>query len=293
MKNTHTKIKFIEYLFFLTLIVSCQSINDDELPVSSQSKEISLQVINYEQMPFFSTRASSDPKGVITQLSYVLFSNGVKFKELTQDTTATNFGNISLAVPFGSYDLVVIGHNSPSAATINSQENVSFPNNKIYETFYVTKPIVVNETSSSSIELLLKRAIARFRLQVTDNKPKNVKRATFIMSGGGYTFNPKTGTCASKQSQEINIEIPSSYDDKPSLFGINTFLPSEKANINVSVSFKDSANNVLVTRNFENIPMQTNFVTHYAGPIFSSNKGYNIKVDSDWSGTNEYTFNLE
>ena len=77
------------------------------------------------------------------------------------------------------YQLVVIAHNGEGSATITSTEKVTFPNNKVTDTFYYYGDLVVT-SEVQSYDLTLTRAVAMFRMVLTDDEiPSTVTKFKF------------------------------------------------------------------------------------------------------------------
>ena len=84
----------------------------------------------------------------------------------------------------GTCQLVVIAHCCDGSATITSTEKVTFPSNKVTDTFYYYGYLVVTD-ARNSYDLTLIRAVAMFRLVLTDEDiPSNVTRMKFYYTCG-------------------------------------------------------------------------------------------------------------
>ena len=83
------------------------------------------------------------------------------------------------------YQLVVIAHNGEGSATITSTEKVTFPNNKVTDTFYYYGDLIVT-SEVQSYDLTLTRAVAMFRLVLTDDEiPSSVTKFKFYCRDPG------------------------------------------------------------------------------------------------------------
>lgn len=72
----------------------------------------------------------------------------MKVKVVAQKDTDNNFWTIAQTITVGTYRLVVITHNSDSSATITLTEKVTFPSNKVTNTFYYYGNRVVTDSQS-------------------------------------------------------------------------------------------------------------------------------------------------
>ena len=140
------------------------------------------------------TRAATDITKLCSRLNIAVFdADGTKVKTVAQKESDAGYGTVALTLTAGTYRLVVIAHNCDGSATISSTEKVTFPNNKVSDTFYYYGDLVVTDTKQS-YDLTLTRAVAMFRLVLTDESvPSNVAKLKFYYLGGSSTFSPKDG----------------------------------------------------------------------------------------------------
>ena len=260
-----------------------------------------LHFTQYEQESFGSsahrsaTRAATDITELCSRLNIALFdAEGTKVKTVAQKESDANFGTVGLTLTAGTYRLVVIAHNCDGSATISSTEKVTFPNNKVTDTFYYYGDLVVTE-AKQSYDLTLTRAVAMFRLVLTDESvPSSVAKLKFYYIGGSSTFSPKDGYgCVnSKQTEIRSVSSDGVYE-------IYT-LPHTEDDVltKLTVTALDANDNVIKERTFENIPITRNQVTRYTGSFFGSGGGggsssdgtFHLTADPDWDSVNGYTF---
>ena len=242
------------------------------------------------------TRAATDITELCSRLNIAIFdADGTKVKTVAQKESDAGYGTVALTLTAGTYRLVVIAHNCDGSATISSTEKVTFPNNKVTDTFYYYGDLVVTDTKQS-YDLTLTRAVAMFRLVLTDESvPSNVAKLKFYYLGGSSTFSPKDGAgCVnSKQTEIRSVSSDGVYE-------IYT-LPHTEEDVltKLTVTALDANDNVIKERVFENIPITRNQVTRYTGSFFgsggsgggsSSDGTFHLTADPDWDSVNSYTF---
>ncbi len=69
---------------------------------------LSFHVAQFEHIPFnqaVDMSRATDVKQVCTRISLALFKDGVKVKNIHQDTKDTHFGQIDVALPAGTYQV--------------------------------------------------------------------------------------------------------------------------------------------------------------------------------------------
>ena len=198
----------------------------------------------------------------------------------------------------GTYKLVVMAHNCDGSATITSTEKVTFPNNKVTDTFYYYGDLVVT-AEQQTYDLTLTRAVAMFRLVLTDESiPENVAKLKFYYVGGSSTFSPADGYgCVNSKQTELRT-VPAGSADGIT-FEIYT-LPHTEEDVltKLTVTALDANDNTVKERVFENVPVIRNQMTRYTGSFFGEGGGggsissgsFHMTADPDWDSVNGYTF---
>ena len=250
----------------------------------------------FEQEAF--TRAATDITDLCSRLNIALFdAEGTKVKTVTQKEGDSSYGTVALTLTAGTYRLVVIAHNCDGSATITSTEKVTFPNNKVTDTFYYYGDLVVTD-AKQSYDLTLTRAVAMFRLVLTDDAwPSSVTKLKFYYTGGSSTFSPKDGYgCVNSKQTEVRT-VPADFVSGTA-FDIYT-LPHTESDVltKLTVTALDANDNTVKERTFENVPVTRNQVTRYTGSFFgsggtdqTSDGTLRLTADPDWDSVNGYTF---
>ena len=291
-------MKKLMFFFLALLLVGCEkSIIDEkrgqELPADAN---VILHFTQFEQEAF--TRSATDITNLCSRLNIGIFdAEGTKVKTVAQKEGDASYGTVGLALEPGTYRLVVIAHSCDGSATITSTEKVTFPNNKVTDTFYYYGDLVVT-AENQSYDLTLTRAVAMFRLVLTDESiPNNVAKLKFYYLGGSSTFSPKDGYgCVQSKQTEIR-PVPADFVSGTA-FEVYT-LPHTEEDVltKLTVTALDANDDVIMERTFENIPIIRNQVTRYTGSFFGSggtgdtgSGTFRLTADPDWDAVNGYTF---
>ena len=283
-----------KYLFIALalLIAACEKPILDEDIAKKNEANVILHMTQFEQTAF--TRAATDITDLCTRLNIAIFdADGTKVKTVAQKDTDSDFGTVALTLSAGTYQLVVIAHCCDGSATITSTEKVTFPSNKMTDTFYYYGDLVVTD-SQQSYDLTLTRAVAMFRLVLTDEEiPSNVARLKFYYTGGSSTFSPSAGYgCVNSKQTEYRTVAPGL-----TVFDIYT-LPHTEEDVltKLTVTALDANDNTIKERVFENVPVTRNQITRYTGSFFGDGGGttsdgtFRLTADPDWDSVNGYTF---
>ena len=292
-----------KYLFIAlaVLVAACEKpILDEEDAVTRKEANVILHMTQYEQEAFgnsgnrAATRAATDITELCSRLNIAIFDDeGTKVKTVAQKEGDASFGTVALTLAAGTYQLVVIAHNGEGSATITSTEKVTFPNNKVTDTFYYYGDLVVT-SEVQSYDLTLTRAVAMFRLVLTDEEiPSTVTKFKFYYTGGSSTFSPSAGYgCVNSKQTEIR---PVADDGTYEIFT----LPHTEEDVltKLTVTALDANDNTIKERIFENIPVTRNQITRYTGSFFGSGGSgqtsdgtFRLTADPDWDSVNGYTF---
>ena len=287
-------MKKLMYIVLALLLAACEKpvFNETTGKEIPSDANVILHFTQYQQEAF--TRSATDITNLCSRLNIAIFdAEGTKVKTVAQKEGDASYGTVALSLAAGTYRLVVIAHSCDGSATITSTEKVTFPNNKVTDTFFYYGDLVVT-AEKQSYDLTLTRAVAMFRLVLTDESiPSNVAKLKFYYLGGSSTFSPKDGYgCVNSKQTEIR---PVSTEG---IYEIYT-LPHTEEDVltKLTVTALDANDNILKERTFENIPIIRNQVTRYTGSFFGSGGGnstndgtFRLTADPDWDAVNGYTF---
>ena len=287
-------MKKLLFAISILTLTACEKpiLGEDAVGDSPAEANVILRFTQFEQEAF--TRAATDITSLCSRLNIAIFnSEGTKVKTVAQKEGDSDYGTVALSLAEGTYQLVVIAHNCEGSATITSTEKVTFPNNKVTDTFYYYGDLVVT-SETQNYDLTLTRAVAMFRLVLTDEDiPSAVAKFKFYYTGGSSTFSPKDGYgCVNSKQTEIRTVA------SDGVYEIYT-LPHTEEDVltKLTVTALDANDNTIKERIFENVPVVRNQVTRYTGSFFGSGGGgqtgsgsFRMTADPDWDSVNGYTF---
>ena len=287
-------MKKLMYIVLALLLAACEKpvFNETTGKEIPSETNVILHFTQYQQEAF--TRSATDITNLCSRLNIAIFdAEGTKVKTVAQKEGDASYGTVALSLAAGTYRLVVIAHSCDGSATITSTEKVTFPNNKVTDTFYYYGDLVVT-AEKQSYDLTLTRAVAMFRLVLTDDEiPSTVAKLKFYYLGGSSTFSPKDGYgCVNSKQTELR---PVAAD---SIYEIFTMPHTEDDVITkLTITALDADDNALKERTFQNIPITRNQVTRYTGSFFgsggsgsASDGSFSLTADPDWAAINGYKF---
>ena len=293
--NKSDAMKKIFFPLLVLLLAACEKpYQADGEEKSADGANVILRMTQFEQIAF--SRASIDITELCSRLNVAVFgSDGSKVQSVAQKEGDASFGTIAMTIPAGTYKLVVIAHNGDGSATITSTEKVTFPSNKVTDTFYYYGDLVVTD-ATQTYDLTLTRAVAMFRLVLTDETiPSSVAKMKFYYTGGSSTFSPAEGYgCVASKQTEIRT-----VDGGVKTFDIYTMPHTEEDVLTkLTVTALDANDNVVKEQIFENIPITRNQITRYSGTFFSggggnapaSSSAFRMTANPDWDKESSFEF---
>jgi hypothetical protein len=260
---------------------------EEETKTGNESN-VTLRVKSIEMVPFENTtisRASTEMSELCSRLQFAVFKDGEKKKNISQQAGDAGFGEAAISLPEGDYQLVVMGHSCTGTATITDLEKITFPNNKVTDTFYYYGTFTVGN-DSKIVELDLKRAVAMLRFNLTQPLTENIKQLKFLYTGGSSTFSAITGF-GSVNSRQTEIRDVASGQK---VFEVYTFPHAQEGKLKVTITALDANGTEIAETVMEDIPVEVNKISVYNGVLFddttnSSSPSIKVKGDGDWDGT--------
>lgn len=286
-------------LLVVTLLcASCEKafIDDDEpeTPDTDDTRiSVSFNVTSYNVVPFSSpTRTTQQLSDVCTRISFALFdASGNKVTSKNQTKSDSQFGTYSLSVQAGTYQLVVVAHSSTEGnATISSPSEIKFASNKLSDTFYHYQTLEIKE--NASYDITLQRAVAMFRLNITDATPADVSQMKFYYTGGSSTLDATTGAgCVNSKQTELRTVAASAHSGQAT-YEVYTFPHADGKKLTMKVTALSATGEPLQEQEYDNVPVVVNKITECTTPFFSGSAtdacALTFSAETQWEGTLTY-----
>jgi len=287
------KLKTLLTVALALLMASCEKVALEKENGTSMEDDanVVLKIASLDQIPFDEpTRASTNVTQLCTRINFALFQGGSRVKNVAQKEGDTNFGTVGLSLSEGTYQLAVLAHSCSGTATTTQLEKITFPDNKITDTFYYYGNLTVgSEPKNYSLEL--KRCVAMFRLTITDDVPDNVTTMKFYYTGGSSTFSAVSGYGSVNSRQTVSLEVA----DGQKTFDVFTFPKAETGELKMTVTALDASGNTVAEQVFEDVPVTRNQITRYTGSFFgdqgmSANNSWTMTADGEWDEESVVSF---
>jgi hypothetical protein len=295
----HTSLVFF-LLAVTALFCSCEKVSIDDTGNGTHeqgdNKSITFRITQFEQTAFndpTSVSRSANVKEVCTRINFGVYDTENKqIKKVNQQVDDKDFGTIKLNLPEGEYHIVALAHSCSGNATYTDPCKITFPDNKVSDTFYYYGDLKISK--DETVNLTLKRAVSMFRLKIEDAIPAPVTEIRLYYTGGSSTLNAVTGYgCVNSKQTEMR-KITS--HEAGQTFETYTFLHSDSGNLKMTVTAYDANVSVIKENVFDAVPMKRNSITQYSGNFFtgigdtSYAYSYGFNVDNEWTDTEQYSY---
>ena len=272
----------------LCALVSCEK---PVIPVTEEKGNLTISVMQIEQMPFDGSMTRAELSQYFTRLNFAVYDSlGTRVKQTNQLKDDKDFGTAVFQLSEGKYKVVVLGHSSNGNPTMTNYQKIQFKNDDGYtDTFLCFDSVEVSKTPTT-LPAIPHRIVTLCRFVITDTIPSNVSRMRFLYTGGSGAFDATTGLgCVnSKQSEFFTVEPGSAS----TAFDLYTFLHDDKGTIHLQATAYDEKDNVLNDREFD-IPLKRRQITKVSGQYFNtSSSGLTILIglDPEWEGEEEISY---
>lgn len=209
---------------------------------------------------------------------------GENLVEVHQSSSDAGFGTITTTLDkTKTYTLYAVSHKCESAATL-SNGVISFPEDKVKDTFYYTTSFSPATTTSVTCEM--KRIVAMFRIETVDAVPVDVKKMRITQKNVFDRWDVSTG--ATHQLDRIStINITSTAQDGTIALSVYSIVTDSQTSHDVIVEALDADDNIIQTQTLADVPLRNGFKTVCRGTFFtSSNVTMSFTSASDWGEYN-------
>ena len=266
--------------------------------ISGFSQTISNSALKNVQSTALKTNATTGVNGYLDLLYYYVFhSDGTKgfVHSLIQDSTYSNFGNISDSLVAGAYTIMVAagkpGLNSnlntsePGGATLNGTNFIYYQGSgsayaQWKDTFY--GQIDINVAGNSTQDLVLNRIVAQLQVHITDAIPASATSISIAVSQDDLTFLMYSQTPSTLTRQVYSNTIPAAAKGKTD-YTFSNLIGNTATPVVVTINCYDATNKVLGSAVVTNVICQKNKRTILTGRLFGSDNNFTVSLNDTWA----------
>lgn len=192
-----------------------------------------------------------------SRLSIAIFDGEEKVKTLNLKAE-DGYEDIGINLDAGKYRMVAIGHNGNGNCTISSPEKVKFYKNKMTDTFFYYGTFNVIDGEDTDDYILLKRAVAQFKVHITDATiPAEAHSIKFYYTGGSSTLDAVTGYGCVQSRQTESFKLQEGKRD----YSVYTFPREENKGLKMTINILDADAQSIKEYSKEGIPVKCNNIT--------------------------------
>ena len=265
-KKTYTWLAFLLLMLVATL-TSCEKFALDDSGTNSHDANANV-IIHASVAKNNSTGTRSgeeDEEGegkpledYCSRLSIAIFDGEEKVKTLNLTAEKDGYEDIGINLEAGKYRMVAIGHNGNGNCTISSPEKVKFYKNKMTDTFFYYGTFNVIDGEDTDDYILLKRAVAQFKVHITDATiPAEAHSIKFYYTGGSSTLDAVTGYGCVQSRQTETFKLQEGNRD----FSVYTFPREENKGLKMTINILDADAQSIKEYSKEGIPVKCNNIT--------------------------------
>lgn len=202
-------------------------------------------------------------------------------------STYTTFGDFSLALPMGSYTMVVLGYglnDGEPAITLTSPTSATFGTYPARETFVATQAVNITNTNAVELSATLSRVISKVKVHSTDGCTENAAYVRLTFSAGGKAFNPTTGLATSNTGFSNVLPIESTLGHSTNSISY-LFLATDEQNMTVTIDVLNALEESVSHKVVENVPLKRNRLTQLTGSVYNASSTTDFEINTTWLDT--------
>ena len=192
-----------------------------------------------------------------SRLSIAIFDGEEKVKTLNLKAE-DGYDDIGINLDAGKYRMVAIGHNGSGNCTISSPEKVKFYKNKMTDTFFYYGTFNVIDGEDTDNYILLNRAVAQFKVHITDATiPAEAHSIKFYYTGGSSTLDAVTGYGCVQSRQTESFKLQEGKRD----YSVYTFPREENKGLKMTINILYADAQSIKEYSKEGVPVKRNNIT--------------------------------
>ncbi len=282
---------------FVVAVSACQSDSDDSVVQKDGYVTMNFNITNYEQYSLDDvssvggTRASGDVSALAHLALGVFDSDGNSFTSVLQNKNESGYGSFTLSLPYGNYTFVFLGYDGSHLVELNSPTNITFADGYVPNCFLKTLTFTIDDTTTSNEQITLSRCVGCFTVRCSKGIPKEMKAMNYTAQGGGTALNALTGYAATTSVRTGSVDfsnVASRLEEQ--VMNIYSFLPSEQASMQFTLSAVKGDGSAIRTRTFADVPMKINTRVTYSGDFFADNSKFQLGLANNEWNVVDYTY---
>lgn len=182
---------------------------------------------------FKDTRAGQLDNSYFGTINFVVYQNGEKMNAFTQHPSSENYGNLSVSLEPGEYQVLALAHSAKANPTLAHANEIYFANKDGFsDTFcYYGDVVVTSQPKQYTLEMTRVTSCVRFIIE--DEIPATVNTMLFQYTGGSGTLNALTGYGCKNSQQYMEFTVDHQAQP-PYVFDIYTMMKDEEGELKIT-----------------------------------------------------------
>lgn len=289
-------------LVVVLAFVSCGTVafEDEKESDDSSARELATKTVTFSVRgtngEFETSRASTVAKDRFSYLQYWIYDEDyseVVVSGVQKTTSDDNFGSFSATLAYGTYHVVVVGHNQTSEMVLNDNGMVVIgeDENRLGDTYYGNAEISVKESSSTTTITMQRNTCCV--VVTSQGSAAKVGSVEIVVNAYGLDFGVKDGLSSTDTSNSsFKFDFTDEYRKYNKInfliyFPLPAFNTIYNKDVSVSLTAKDQKGNVLGSAEITGIPAKIGRRVSYARNLWSEEANIDVEVSGDdWEEIN-------
>lgn len=266
------------------VLTACSYVNKEEDEVVNQEAGEAKMLLVFspyevQSMQAPMRRAASSVSDVVSHLD-VWVTDGTSWQTINTASTDDGFGTVAVTLDkTKTYTIYAMGHNNSEAATLTDGV-VSFSDGKVRDCMFFSRQIQVQE--NTAIGCKMQRIVGKFTIETTDAKPDDVDHVKFTIANTSLTYN-LDGTLGTLINRDVAFNSISTRQDGTVTFSFYIMSSTDAAtDFDITFTAYNSSNQVVLTREFDDVPIRNGYKTSYRGELFTHAQLTSSFTVDDW-----------
>lgn len=196
------------------------------------------------------------------------------------DNTATDFGQPTIDLAFGTHTLYFVASRGTNPTVDNTNHKITWT--KPSDTFHKAVTLTVDNTTGSQ-SVTLERMVGKLKMTINDAIATGTTQFTVTPSVWYYGMDYTDGSpTAQASNQAITISCPAANVGQSGKFlTVFTFSSSAQWNTNVTLAASNGTSTISSVA-INNVPIQRNRSTEYSGNLFTNTGNSTLTLNDTW-----------
>ena len=277
--------RIIIFALSIIALAACTDTADVTATTADTETAVTFTFSPYEVTPITRSAVAD----YCTRLDIFVADPGGSVSEYHQTSTDDNFGTLAITLNNTlSYRLIAVAHRCTEPADYNHDTAViSFPEDRTTHALVYTD--IITPTRNMTVNCLMQRIVALFRLETTDATPSGVTKFSFGISNVYDRWHITDGPWHAID-KTADLAVTSTTQDGTVNCNIYVIATTAETRHTITVTALSNSNAVIQSRHFPGVPLRNGYKTTYRGPFFIDAPMTATFTAADWLSYDTVSF---